>query len=202
MPAHEVPRLFERFHRVEGAQARTHEGTGIGLALVKDLVELHGGTVEVASTHGEGTTFTVRIPLGAAHLPAERVLAQPTQGTAPPLTAVGAAPFVEEALRWMAPASVEAAPEPDGAGARARILVADDNADMRDYIVRLVGARWAVETAGDGAAALEAARRTPARPDPLGHHDAAPGRLRPAARGAARPGPAAHAGHPVVGARR
>ncbi|MFL5305919.1 MAG: ATP-binding protein [Polyangia bacterium] len=159
VPAHEVPRLFERFHRVEGAEGRTHEGTGIGLALVKDLVELHGGTVEVASTHGEGTTFTVRIPLGAAHLPAERVLGQPTETTAAPLTAVGAAPFVEEALRWMAPATVEAGPEPDGAGARTRILVADDNADMRDYIVRLVGARWAVETAGDGAAALEAARR-------------------------------------------
>ena len=63
----------------------------------------------------------------------------------------------------MAPASVEAAPEPDGAGACARILVADDNADMRDYIVRLVGARWAVETACDGAAALESARRRPFR---------------------------------------
>ncbi|MES1210102.1 MAG: HAMP domain-containing sensor histidine kinase, partial [Pseudomonadota bacterium] len=142
VPSHEVPRLFERFHRVEGAEARTHEGTGIGLALVKDLVELHGGAVDVSSTHGEGTTFTVRIPLGAAHLPAERVLAQPTE----PTTAVGAAPFVEEALRWMAPATVQAAPDADAASAR--VLVADDNADMRDYIVRLVGARWAVETAG------------------------------------------------------
>ena len=155
VPAHEVPRLFERFHRVEGAEARTHEGTGIGLALVKDLVELHGGTVEVSSTHGEGTAFTVRIPLGAAHLPAERVLAE-----SPAPTATGSAPFVEEARRWMAPAAVEAAPEGD-ASARARILVADDNADMRDYIVRLIGTRWAVQTAGDGAAALEAARRSP-----------------------------------------
>ncbi|MES1208598.1 MAG: ATP-binding protein, partial [Pseudomonadota bacterium] len=159
VPAHEVPRLFERFHRVEGAVARTHEGTGIGLALVKDLVELHGGTVEVSSTQGEGTAFTIRIPLGAAHLPAERVLAEPT-ATRGWITAVGPAPFVEEALRWMAPATVAAAPEPAAGGARARILVADDNADMRDYIVRLVGARWAVQTAGDGATALEAARRS------------------------------------------
>ncbi|HVT08114.1 MAG TPA: ATP-binding protein [Polyangia bacterium] len=164
VPPHEVPRLFERFHRVEGAEARTHEGTGIGLALVKDLVELHGGTVDVSSTHGEGTAFTVRIPLGAAHLPAERVLAEPLADATTPAaaaTVVGSAPFVEEALRWMAPATIGAAPEGDAGGPRARILVADDNADMRDYIVRLVGARWAVQTAGDGAAALEAARRNP-----------------------------------------
>ncbi|HVY38140.1 MAG TPA: ATP-binding protein [Polyangia bacterium] len=162
VPAHEVPRLFERFHRVEGAEARTHEGTGIGLALVKDLVELHGGTVEVSSTHGQGTAFTVRIPLGAAHLPAERVLAEPsTTEAASATTAVGAAPFVEEALRWMAPATIVAAPGKAAPAARARILVADDNADMRDYIARLVGTRWAVQTAGDGAAALEAARRSP-----------------------------------------
>ncbi len=158
VPAHEVPRLFERFHRVEGAEARTHEGTGIGLALVKDLVELHGGAVEVSSTQGEGTAFTVRLPLGAAHLPPEHVLVQPPETiTALPVTAVGAAPFVEEAQRWMAPATVEAGPEPGGV----EILVADDNADMRDYIVRLVGTRWAVQTARDGAAALEAARRRP-----------------------------------------
>ena len=85
-------------------------------------------------------------------------------------------------------ATSEAGPEPDGAGARARILVADDNADMRDYIVRLVGARWAVRDRRRRRAALEAARAQPARPDPLRHHDAAPRRLRAAARGAARPG--------------
>jgi signal transduction histidine kinase len=157
VPPGEVPRLFERFHRVEGAEGRTQEGTGIGLALVKDLVDLHGGSIDVSSTQGEGTSFTIRIPLGAAHLPVERVLAEPTAAIA----AVGAAPFVDEALRWTAPATTEAMPEAAADGERPQILVADDNADMREYIVRLVRTRWAVQTAGDGAAALEAARRRP-----------------------------------------
>ena len=73
--ARELPRIFERFHRVEGAVGRTHEGTGIGLALVQELVKLHGGTIEVDSELGRGTTFTVTIPLGSAHLPAERICA-------------------------------------------------------------------------------------------------------------------------------
>ena len=69
---HEIPHLFERFHRIEGAQGRTHEGTGIGLALVQELVKLHGGTVKVESTYGKGTAFTVRLPLGMAHLPGDQ----------------------------------------------------------------------------------------------------------------------------------
>jgi signal transduction histidine kinase/CheY-like chemotaxis protein len=68
-----VPRLFERFHRIEGTRARTHEGSGIGLALVSDLVKLHAGSVRADSTLGEGTTFTVSIPKGKAHLPADKI---------------------------------------------------------------------------------------------------------------------------------
>ena len=68
-----MPRLFERFHRVEGARGRTHEGTGIGLALVQELVKLHGGSIFVESELGRGSTFTVHIPFGTAHLPRERI---------------------------------------------------------------------------------------------------------------------------------
>jgi signal transduction histidine kinase len=71
----ELPRLFERFHRVQGARGRTHEGTGIGLAMVRELVALHGGTVRVESVYGQGSTFTVSVPLGSAHLPADRISA-------------------------------------------------------------------------------------------------------------------------------
>ena len=60
--ARELPHLFERFHRVRGARSRTQEGTGIGLALVQELVRLHGGTITVESTVGRGTTFIVSIP--------------------------------------------------------------------------------------------------------------------------------------------
>ena len=72
IPPEELPRVFERFHRIENTRSRTHEGSGIGLALVQELVKLHGGSIRVESTVGKGTTFTVSLPLGKDHLPAER----------------------------------------------------------------------------------------------------------------------------------
>ena len=75
VPAQEIPRLFERFHRVEGTQGRTHEGSGIGLALVQELVRLHGGNIEVCSQVNVGTTFSIRLPFGSAHLRAEHLQA-------------------------------------------------------------------------------------------------------------------------------
>ena len=147
--AEQLPLLFDRFHRVPGARSRTHEGTGIGLSLVQELVRMQGGTVSAESTPEQGTTFTVTLPFGFAHLPADRLV--PARTAAPALRA--AAPFVQEALRW-APLEGE---EPAHA-AGTRILVADDNADMRGYIGRLLGERYSVETVADGAAALERAR--------------------------------------------
>src|SRR5688572_29228079 len=155
----ELPRMFERFHRVKHARARTHEGTGIGLALVQELARLHGGTVSVSSEEGRGTTFVVTIRTGRAHLPADRI------GAARRLTStsVGAIPYVEEALRWL-PGSDDASPEigkdveAPGAAANAgaeRIVVADDNADMREYLTRILGQSYRVEAVGDGRAALE-----------------------------------------------
>src|SRR5262249_28029025 len=95
--AEEVPRLFERFHRVEGTRARTHEGSGIGLALVQELVRLHGGTITAESAYGKGTSFTVTIPKGSAHLPKERI-----DSTRPrDLMVDRASVFVDEALRWL-----------------------------------------------------------------------------------------------------
>ncbi|MBM0741089.1 PAS domain S-box protein [Phormidium sp. CLA17] len=96
IPAAELPHLFERFHRVEGTRGRSYEGSGIGLSLVQDLVKLHGGTISVNSVVGSGTCFTVRIPTGTAHLPPESL------GTTQLFsTALGAIPYVEEALRWL-----------------------------------------------------------------------------------------------------
>ncbi len=73
IPAEELPRIFERFHRVEGSRGRTFEGTGIGLALVSELVKLHGGSITVQSEVDQGTTFLVSIPFGTAHLPADKI---------------------------------------------------------------------------------------------------------------------------------
>jgi signal transduction histidine kinase len=97
IPADELPRLFERFHRVEGAKGRTHEGTGIGLALVQELTRLHGGSVTVESEYGKGSAFRVSIPPGTNHLPQPQIGGMRTQAS----TGLGAHPFVEEALRWL-----------------------------------------------------------------------------------------------------
>jgi signal transduction histidine kinase len=144
--AEDVPRLFQRFHRVQGVRARSHEGSGIGLALVQDLVRLHGGEIVVESAVGAGTTFRVSLPAGAAHLPAERVGVGAT-----------ASAFVEEALRWLpdSPPALVVAPGQ-------RVLIADDNSDMRDYLRRILAPHWDVEAVADGNAALAAAlRRAP-----------------------------------------
>ena len=152
IPAAELPHLFERFRRVEGVRARTQEGTGIGLALVQELVKLHGGSVRVESAPGRGSAFTVSIPAGSAHLPPDRV------GPLDAAVASSAAPFVEEAMVWAQEAPPPAVPV---AGPRARVLVADDNADMRDYLRRLIAPQWEVEVAPDGAAALASALSSP-----------------------------------------
>ena len=165
IPADELPRLFERFHRVRNDAARTHEGTGIGLALVHEFVGLHQGRVAVESEPGRGTTFTVALPLGHEHLPADQVEHSRFDGSA----AGTAVPYVEEASRWLGvddgDADVlrdEEGEIADGsAGEGERIVVVDDNADMRDYLVRLLEPHWAVTAYPDGAAALAAIRAEP-----------------------------------------
>ena len=167
IPEDQRERVFERFHRIEGTQARTYEGTGIGLALVQELVKLHGGHVRVESAVGQGSTFTVTIPLGTAHLPAERI--QAAQSVAS--TGIGADAYAEEAQRWlpdewsaadvtMLPnlASRAPSPTPEAAAKRELIVVADDNADMRQYLRHLLGGRYEVHAVADGRQALEAAR--------------------------------------------
>ena len=155
IPPEELPRMFERFHRIAGARGRTHEGTGIGLALVHELVKLHGGTIGVQSELGAGTVFTVSIPAGHAHLPADKLGAARTQAS----TALGVELFADEALRWLPDASPLSRAAPGGR--RERIVWADDNADMREYVRRLLGARYDVEAVADGEAALAAVRSRP-----------------------------------------
>jgi signal transduction histidine kinase/PAS domain-containing protein len=265
-PEH-LPHLFERFYQVRGAQARTHEGSGIGLALVHELIRLQGGTIDVSSTVGQGSCFTITLPLGTAHLPSvsvseavatlgasagrdsahrlrldvgdsptetlrERITATRTLAS----TAVGAAPYVEEAERWLpeegnreqgtgnreelsTPSNSDPPQPPLKRGENllkvpvelstpsdsdppqpplkrgenllkvplkreenllkvplfkgdlggspglktvptrspARVLLVDDNADMRDYLTRILSEHVEVEAVADGASALAAA---------------------------------------------
>ncbi|RKG84991.1 ATP-binding protein [Corallococcus terminator] len=159
IPEEELPRIFNRFHRVEGVRGRSHEGTGIGLALVQELVKLHGGTVRVRSTPGTGTTFTVSLPTGSAHLPPGHVDTDRSRES----PRGGPEAFLAELSQWNGAGASPLPPTatPTAAQARARILLADDNADMRDYLTRLLAPRWSVETATHGLQALEAARANP-----------------------------------------
>ena len=174
IPSNEISRLFERFHRVKGARGRSWEGSGIGLALVQELVKLHGGQVSVESKVDEGSKFTVSIPLGTDHLPHDRIGSPRTLAS----TALDSKAFVEEALRWLpdhpksadgaadafSPLHPAATPISKRQPARsARILVADDNADMREYVERLLGEDYDVVSVADGEAALKSMREQ--RPD-------------------------------------
>ncbi|PIG91875.1 ATP-binding protein [Gloeocapsopsis sp. IPPAS B-1203] len=163
IPAAEIPHLFERFHRVKEAQGRSYEGSGIGLSLVQELVKLHGGTVTVNSTVGQGSCFTVFIPTGYVHLPQDRISPHNTSIT------LAASAYVEEALRWLpnessefsvlnselsSESSLQNSTFKTQNSPTARILLADDNADMREYVKRLLNQRYTVETVADGIAAL------------------------------------------------
>lgn len=213
--ADELPRLFERFHRIAGVEGRTFEGSGIGLALVQELIQLHGGTITATSAPGEGTTFRLTLPLGQAHVPKDQQRPRaPGRGA----RTSAARAFVDEAMRWLpddapttpdatdvqaphAGASDPTSPNAPSAWPRlttndrirsgaealppptelsllaaqslppsdqrfaptfgARILLADDNADMRGYLRDLLSPYYQVEAVPDGQAALEAARRQP-----------------------------------------
>ena len=183
IPTEELPRIFERFHRIEGTRGRTHEGTGIGLALVDELIRLHAGTVSVESKLGQGTVFTVRVPFGSAHLPPARITAK----TASSRSAAGAVPYIQEALRWL-PAAEPVEPvssanpehqdraspglanqdltdlfegEKSAAPLPARVMLIDDNRDMREYVQRLLARRYQVTAYENGEQALAAVSKNP-----------------------------------------
>ena len=168
IPEQELPRVFERFHRIENSRARTNEGTGIGLALVQELVKLHGGNVRLESTAGRGSTFTVSIPNTKDHLPADRTRTESNYSE----TALRRKVYAEEALRLLpqaSPAQGEGAAvptssstsSPRGTNATPRevIVLADDNADMREYVGHLLGERYRIHAVRDGVEAVEAIRR-------------------------------------------
>ncbi|HEY3517817.1 MAG TPA: ATP-binding protein, partial [Gammaproteobacteria bacterium] len=159
IPAVDLPKMFQRFRRVRHSRSRTHEGSGIGLALVRELVRIHGGEIGLESREDEGTTFTVSLPTGKRHLPADRINVPRQLAT----TRTGAQPFLEEAQRSLpeeperAPVRTVAESVPAAAAAsRPTILLADDNADMRDYLRRLLERHYDVIAVGDGQEALDA----------------------------------------------
>ncbi len=163
----QLPHIFERFHRVVNTRSRSHEGTGIGLSLIQELVKLHGGNLRVESEYGNGSTFSVTIPLGRAHLPPEQIGARHGMSQA----AVKGEIWIDEVQHWLQAESGrdESLPlktlQPSGsidlvapgAPQRETVLLADDNADMREYLAQLLGREYNVRTVSNGMAAVEAA---------------------------------------------
>jgi signal transduction histidine kinase len=171
IPAAELPHLFDRFRRVAGARGRSIEGSGIGLALVRELVNAHGGTISVASEMGQGSAFTVALRFGSEHLSADSVGQARSQNSG---EARGQA-YVAEALSWLDDASGQAAGTtstkaeidaiaPVAGAGRRRVLIADDNIDMRTYLQKLLQtAGFEIEAVADGEQALAAAQAS--KPD-------------------------------------
>jgi signal transduction histidine kinase len=148
IPEAELPNMFERFHRVQQVTGRSFEGTGIGLSLIKELVQLHKGEISVESKLNEGSTFTVRIPLGKEHLPPQQIAMQQEEEDNPAYNM-----YVEEAgtLLVKAPDTGETAVKED----QPLVLVADDNADMREHIQAILSNQFNVVTAVNGEDALQ-----------------------------------------------
>ena len=147
IPREQLARIFDRFTQVEGGATRRYEGSGIGLALVKEIVALHGGTIAVESDLERGSIFTITLPRG--NVTQDQVFAGP----------------VEEDEQTFLPVQSEDKQEgetlsPSNSKINAPlVLVVDDNADMRGYVERILRKKYRIVLAKDGAEAFEQARR-------------------------------------------
>jgi PAS domain S-box-containing protein len=149
IPSAHLEKIFERFHRIENNQGRSQEGTGIGLALVRELVRLHRGEITVNSEPGIGSTFRVSIPTGFDHLPQEKIESRSDFKSSSSLSDA----FLQEALKWNTPEQALSQHLHAENGNKLRkptVLLADDNADMREYVSRLLSDQFNVITTVDG----------------------------------------------------
>jgi CheY-like chemotaxis protein len=140
----QLPRVFDRFFQADTSATRRYEGTGIGLALAKELIELHGGEITAASSLGEGSAFTVRLPLRSP-------VVAPAATTSPGETTPVLVPIDDVS-------SPESVQPDENADDRTTVLVVDDNADVRAYVRSVLVQSYRVIDAADGQAGLESAR--------------------------------------------
>jgi signal transduction histidine kinase/AraC-like DNA-binding protein len=148
MPASQLPQIFTRFYQVRGAPTR--DGVGVGLALVKELVDLHGGTIDVRSREGQGTTFTVRLPKGTAHLAGHDIVDVPVVDDDSCVLEPTHAP-VTEALPAFSPGALDAGVD------ETTVLVVEDHADVRAFLCDQLRAHYHVLEARDGDEGLQLA---------------------------------------------
>ena len=151
IPSDQLDKVFDRFYQVDASQTREHEGSGIGLALVKELVELHHGTIQVQSETGKGTTFVVRLPLGRNHLKDDEIIDMPTSAEPTPHKV-----YVADADKPVEDAKVETE-SVQAKGGKPIILIVEDNADVRAYIKDYLVSAYEVTEARDGVEGIEKA---------------------------------------------
>ncbi len=152
IPSAELPHIFDRFHQVDGTVSRVQEGTGIGLSLVKELVELHGGTIRVESEIGMGTEFIVILPKGTQHLRNFEIM---DDDEAADLFEISRGPMMEMAVFEDVETREAASDVIEESGERKSILVVDDSADIRNYVVGCLDMIYSIEVAKDGVDGLE-----------------------------------------------
>jgi len=149
IPKEELPKMFQRFHRVQNVTGRTYEGSGIGLSLVKELVKLHGGEISVTSNVGKGSEFAVSIPTGKKHLSQDQLFDEETD-----VTTLVNDTFIEAAETLIANHTVKEIRN-NRSNHSSTILIVDDNADMREYLAAILATSYNVHTAKNGLDALE-----------------------------------------------
>ena len=175
----QIPHLFERFRQAEGSVNRSYEGSGLGLALVKELVEMHGGQISVQSVYSEGTIFNVWLQTGTDHLPLEQVLEVPTElqfsRAAVELADLEIEPNLEESeleddtppekldqhpnLDDSQSPTLSIAPSIAPSSRTSSILVVDDNLDVLSYVSRILRqAGYQVMTARNGQEGFDVAQ--------------------------------------------
>jgi PAS domain S-box-containing protein len=165
IPSTQLSHVFERFHRIEQTRGRTHEGSGIGLALTQELVKFHGGSISVDSELEQGSTFIIVLPLGKQHLPADSVREESSSAIQQEIVKG----FEEEASRWSVDDTDDVPVDEAGSVGLTdilikpafdkKILIVDDNADLRRYLKNILQKWWTVDVAVNGVEALAAALR-------------------------------------------
>ncbi len=154
--AADLPHIFDRFYQADSANTRRYEGSGIGLALVKELVELHGGEIGVTSTPGQGTTFTVRLPLNVAG--SDETAAAPSTTPSAELSELYALESSSPDHLSQDGTGATAEEKEENAADRTTVLLVDDNPDVRAYVRSVLAPQFHVLEAGDGKAGLALAR--------------------------------------------
>ena len=141
--AKDLPQIFNRFYQVDSSLTRFQEGAGIGLALVKELIELQGGTIEVQSVINKGTTFEVKIPVPQGDIN---------------LSMLTPSEFTHSTIQTLPITAAEIEGKQIGIGEKLEVLIIEDNADMRDYISSCLDhTKYQISMANDGEAGLQKA---------------------------------------------